>query len=82
MGDEYYERIEKRKTAALEILGPLGFVDNEDEEYPGTIYHPGISQSFDISATDPKEIVRLVFARGKEVGTIDTQCAVRKALGI
>lgn len=82
MGDEYYERLEKRKAAALEILKPLGFVDNEDDECPGTIFHPGISQAFDISATDPKEIVRLVFARGKEVGTTDTQCAVRKALGI
>lgn len=80
--DDHYNRIQKRKKDALKVLGPLGFVDNEDDEYPGTIYHPGIAQSFDISASEPAAIVNLVFARGKETGVADAKARVRAALGL
>ncbi len=73
---------ETRKADALKVLGPLGFVDNEDDEYPSTIFHPGIGQTFDVSATDPMEIVRLIFARGKEVGEATAKGRMRVALGL
>lgn len=59
----------------------LGFVDNEDDEYPGAIWHKGINQVFDISATDPKEIIQVVFARGKEIGDLEAKDRVRAAFG-
>jgi hypothetical protein len=80
MGD-IYDRIIEHKLQALKLLGPLGFEDNEDAEFPGVIWHRGINQTFDISATDPKEIVRVVFARGKELGDIEAKARMRAALG-
>lgn len=68
MGDTLIN-LEERTKAALVVLAPLGFI----EEAPGMVVHPGIGERFDISATDPAEIVRVVFKRGRELGARETR---------
>lgn len=41
MADQRLQTILDRKASALVVLGPIGFVDNEDDETPGSIFHSG-----------------------------------------
>ncbi len=82
MTDEHYNHILERKKSALEVLAPLGFVDNEDGECPGAIYHTDIRGCIDINGISPADVVKIIFQRGKEEGIELVQSNVRKTLGI
>lgn len=82
MTDEYYDNILKKKKSALELLSPLGFVDNEDGECPGAIYHPEMKGCIDTNKISPSDVVKIIFQHGKEEGIALVQSNIRKTLGI
>jgi hypothetical protein len=78
MGDLLID-LKQRTKAALKVLAPLGFI--KDKEALGMVRHPGIGESFDISAMDPAEIVRVVFYRGRERGNNAARARMKAAHG-
>lgn len=77
-----YELAASRKESALELLGKLGFVDNNDDEYPGTIFHPATGLTIDVVRIGPAEVIAEVLKRGQQQGEERVQAAIRKTLGL
>lgn len=71
-----------RKASALRVLGPLGFVDNDDAEAPSTVYHPGTGVVIDTAATVPRSVVAAVFECGRAKGQDEVKSAARRLFGV
>lgn len=74
--------IEERKASALRLLAPLGFVDNNDGEAPGTIFHPGTSLVLDTSTVTPAQVVAALVAEGERRGREEVAAAMRRLIGV
>lgn len=79
---ERFDRAVARKESALKILAPLGFVDNDDVESPGTIWHTGCNLTIDTARTSPAEVVEAILIIGRERGRSEIRGEVRAALGL
>lgn len=77
-----YELAASRKESALELLAKLGFVDNEDGEFPGTIFHPATGLVIDVAHIAPAEVIANVLQQGRQQGEAQVQAAIRKTLGL
>lgn len=78
--EEIMDAVEKRKQSALELLGPLGFVDNEDGEFLSTIFHPACGV-LDTMKLGPGDVVQAIYAIGVRRGEENAKAAMRRALG-
>ena len=59
----------------------LGF--NQNEINPHLFWHPDFPEtSFDLSATDPKKIILVVWNEGKKQGRLETQLELCNTLGV
>lgn len=79
---ERWDRAISRKKSALELLGPLGFVDNDDGEAPGAIWHRECHITLDTERMSPAQVIAAVLEIGRERGRSEVQGSVRKALGL
>ncbi|CAN7781156.1 hypothetical protein LJR296_008013 [Cupriavidus necator] len=77
-----YEIALQRKQDALVLLSKLGFVDNEDSEEPGAVYHRETGLVIDCAKVSPAAVVKAAFDAGQEKGIQQIQADVRKVLGI
>lgn len=82
MADQRLQTILDRKASALAVLGPIGFIDNEDDETPGTIFHSGCRITLDCAKLSPKDVVAAILEVGQERGKQELRNAMRNALGI
>lgn len=73
---------EQRKPRLLALLGPLGFVDNEDDEAPGAVWHAATGIILAADKTAPGDVVAAILEIGKKAGCEEVQASLRKALGI
>lgn len=73
---------EQRKQLLLALLGPLGFVDNEDDEAPGAVWHAATRIILAADKTAPGDVVAAILEIGKEAGREEAQASMRHALGI
>lgn len=73
---------EQRKQRLLALLGPLGFVDNEDDEAPGAVWHAATRTILAADKTTPGDVVAAILAIGKQTGREEAQASMRQALGI
>lgn len=73
---------EQRKQRLLALLRPLGFVDNEDDEVPGAVWHAATRIILAADKTAPGDVVAAILEIGKEAGREEAQASMRHALGI
>lgn len=73
---------EQRKHRLLALLGPLGFVDNEDDETPGAVWHAATRIILAADKTAPVDVVAAILEIGKAAGREEAQASMRQALGI
>jgi hypothetical protein len=86
-GDRYerekFEDALQRKARWLRGLEPLGFVDNDDGECPGAIYHPGAGVTLDIATLrNPADVVHELLKIGSERGVAALRRDLRAAIGL
>lgn len=74
--------IESRKASALRVLAPLGFLDNEDSDVPGAIWHPATGVVIDSSRINPRDVIRVVFEAGEREGREVLQTKLCQLLGV
>lgn len=79
---ERWERAISRKKSALTILGPLGFVDNDDGETPGAILHPATGMVLDAERLSPAQVVKAIFDEGFLRGSNEVRSQMRRTLGL
>jgi hypothetical protein len=60
--------IEAHKASVLKALEPLGFVDNESGEDPGTIFHGAANFSFDTNKHDLCKLIPMLANHWEERG--------------
>jgi len=75
------QTVEVRKQEALKLLAPLGFVDNDDQGEPGTIYHP-VCGAIDISYLHVEELVKQIYDAGFNAGSEKIRSGMRQLLGV
>ena len=73
---------EQRKHRLGALLGPLGFVDNEDDETPGAVWHAATRIILAADKTAPVDVVAAILEIGKAAGREEAQASMRQALGI
>lgn len=76
------EVVASRKKSALEILGPLGFVDAEDDDAPGAIWHRHTLIAIDVMKVKAGDFVGAILEVGKTRGREAAQKDMRKACGL
>ncbi len=79
---EQFDRAVARKESALKLLAPLGFVDSDDDEVPGAIWHKGCALTLDATRMSPAEAVEAILNIGRERGRSEIRVTVRTALGL
>lgn len=72
----------QRKASALTILSPLGFVDLEDDEVPGGIWHKGTNLTINVMTVKAGDFVDAIVEAGRERGRGEAQRAMRQACGL
>ncbi len=82
MERECFERAISRKESALKLLEPLGFVDADDAEYPGAIWHRGCALTLDAGRLSPADFMQAILEIGRERGRTDVRNQMRDALGL
>lgn len=76
------EVAEQRKQSALKVLGPIGFVDAEDEEVPGAIWHRQTGVTINTMMVKAGDLVGAILEAGEARGRDAAQAAMRKACGL
>jgi hypothetical protein len=79
---EKWEPVIARKESALRVLEPLGFVDNRDDEFPGTIFHSGANVALDTADLSPSDVVYELLKIGSERGVAALRRDLRAAIGL
>jgi hypothetical protein len=82
MNEQEWDQAKQKQRSALEVLGPLGFVDNNDDEFPGEIYHQASGVVIDCLRVTPGEIIAFVFKEGERQGEQKARRAIRQAIGL
>lgn len=77
-----FEQRLAHKAKVLEVLGPLGFVDLEDDEALGAIYHPATMEVYDVSTITPEAVITLVYQRGAQHGAEEAKRRMRESMGL
>ncbi len=80
--EEATDRALSRKASALRLLGPLGFIDNNDAEVLGAIWHPVTGLVLDASSISPAEVVRVIYEAGEAAGREALQRELALLLGL
>lgn len=76
------EVAEQRKQSALKLLGPIGFVDADDTEAPGAIWHRQADITINVMMVKEGDLVGIILEVGREQGRSEAQKAMRKACGL
>ena len=79
---ERWDRAISRKNSALELLAPLGFVDSEDSDEPGAIWHRECHITINTERMSPAQVVGAILEIGLERGRSEVQTTMRQVLGI
>lgn len=74
--------MEERKAAMLEVLGPFGFRDFNDDECPGGIWHSETAVCLDTARISEKDVIRCVYEIGARRGGDDARRKMHVALGL